>query len=191
MGQYYKAILSIEPLNAQKFIDNKLNVFCLESNMGVKLMEHSWKLNPFVFQVELRLKTPHHIIWAGDYADPAPEFPSYIYQEKEYGQNWYSMVKDKINYINSDLSLLEFQTKYPFLVNHTKKTYTTRDLPNIDGWVIHPLPLLTCDGNGRGMGDYRRSYDKKAVGSWAKDKIQVMEIPPEDYKEEFFYFKED
>jgi hypothetical protein len=52
-----------------------------------------------------------------------------------------------------------------------------------DGWRIHPLPLLTCEGNGRGGGDYRGESD--LVGRWSRDLISVEPVLAEleGYKE--------
>ena len=44
--------------------------------------------------------------------------------------------------------------------------------------MIHPLPLLTCAGNGRGGGDFR-SEDSR-VGTWFKDRIYTSNKLPED-----------
>lgn len=60
-----------------------------------------------------------------------------------------------------------------FLVNEDKKQFVDLwDCPDIDGVCIHPLPLLTCEGNGRGGGDYH-GINEKYVGSWARDFITV------------------
>jgi hypothetical protein len=62
MGQYYKAI-NIDKLEYGR------------NSGGVKLMEHSWLLNPFVRSV-VSLLGPggswngNSIVWAGDYMDP-------------------------------------------------------------------------------------------------------------------------
>ena len=63
------------------------------------------------------------------------------------------------------------KTKY--LVNHDKKQFVdkTKVPKDKDGWRIHPLPLLTCEGNGRGGGDFRG--ESELVGSWARDIISV------------------
>ena len=49
-----------------------------------------------------------------------------------------------------------------------------------DTWTVHPLPLLTCDGNGRGGGDWHEENpdgtekeNAKLVGTWAYDHISV------------------
>jgi hypothetical protein len=47
---------------------------------------------------------------------------------------------------------------------------------------IHPLPLLICEGNGRGGGDYDGSnYD--LCGTWARDVISMEETIPDNYIE--------
>lgn len=62
-----------------------------------------------------------------------------------------------------------------FLVNETKKQFVDLwEVPSVDGYRIHPLPLLTCEGNGRGGGDYD-GLDMELVGSWARDFITVQE----------------
>lgn len=54
------------------------------------------------------------------------------------------------------------------LVNHTKNLFVdTRKHAE-----IHPLPLLTCEGNGRGGGDYSGPH-MEYVGSWARDILSV------------------
>ena len=72
-------------------------------------------------------------------------------------------------------------------------------VPEIKDWEgakIHPLPLLTCEGNGRGGGDFRGD-EKGIVGSWARDVISVEKTNPlvttdtMDYKEIIFDLDED
>ncbi len=48
------------------------------------------------------------------------------------------------------------------------------EMPDKDGWVINPLPLLTACGNGRGGGDYHSQYpDQDKVGIWAGDVLSI------------------
>ena len=56
-------------------------------------------------------------------------------------------------------------------------------VPDNDGWAIHPLPLLTCEGNGRGGGDFYGRRGMKLVGSWARHRISVSNKVPKGYKE--------
>jgi hypothetical protein len=80
---------------------------------------------------------------------------------------------------------------YRYIINHTKKEYVKVPAYEKDKWIIHPLPILLADGNGRGGGDYhdeictnpeeedldKREYVKKPnakfVGAWAYDTISV------------------
>jgi hypothetical protein len=65
---------------------------------------------------------------------------------------------------------------YKYLVNYSKKQYCI--VPEFDdstdNYQVHPLPLLTCSGNGRGGGDYR--IDDERVGIWAYDRIGLSNV---------------
>jgi hypothetical protein len=61
--------------------------------------------------------------------------------------------------------------------------------PDKDGWQIHPLPLLTCEGNGRGGGDYGGN-DQNLVGLWARNTISVSNDIPDGYEELLFTLHE-
>jgi hypothetical protein len=117
-------------------------------------MEHSWIENDFVNAVLGELRVPKKIVWAGDYAD----------NEEGIEENLFGLIEEKIK--------PPVLSKLRYLVNHSKKEYVDLgDLPkDSDDWIIHPLPLLTCEGNGRGGGDFRDEND--FVGVWARDLIQ-------------------
>ena len=73
------------------------------------------------------------------------------------------------------LAELSKNTEFRFLINEDRKEYVDMwEVPDVDGYRIHPLPLLTCEGNGRGGGDYS-GLNEKLVGSWARDFIKVAE----------------
>lgn len=60
-------------------------------------------------------------------------------------------------------------------------------------WCIHPLPLLTCLGNGLGGGDYRSPTDDSSdflVGTWAWDNLSIKDKPILEYNELQPVFKE-
>lgn len=76
--------------------------------------------------------------------------------------------------------IIPTQTSHPFLLNWDKKEYVNkRRVPRARyRWdpdrprAIHPLPLLTVEGNGRGGGDFREdgaqgNFD--LIGSWARN----------------------
>tara|TARA_R100001082_G_C4363230_1_gene160450 strand:- start:1761 stop:2273 length:513 start_codon:yes stop_codon:yes gene_type:complete len=162
MGQYYK------PTS----VDKMESLYTHDYGSLSKLMEHSYINNDFVEIVEYMLSPKgkwhkHSFVWAGDYAD----------EEKNSEKNLYMIAK-------------EIQLKdYPegssgrYIVNHTKKQYVDKDIlpEDEEGWSVHPLPLLTCEGNGRGGGDYRLWND--CVGYWSRDKISVEKKAPKDYEE--------
>ena len=72
---------------------------------------------------------------------------------------------------------LEYDTEgneYGLLVNDDKKEFVNLWwLPSVGGMRINPLPLLTCEGNQRGGGDYY-GLDEKLVGSWARNYIRLL-----------------
>lgn len=66
-------------------------------------------------------------------------------------------------------------TEFRFLINDDRKEYVDLwEVPNVDGYRVHPLPLLTCEGNGRGGGDYH-GLNNNMVGIWARNFIRVAE----------------
>ena len=183
---------------------------------GAKLMEHSWAKNPMVRFVEKQLiNEPQKLVWAGDYADNedsstltneeikalADESSTYMNSEaiKKEGVNLFTLsylvsklvanedIEDKYNHEFKQTSIAPLTTKY--IVNHDKKQFVdkTKVPKDADGWRIHPLPLLTCEGNGRGGGDYHGKSE--LVGSWARDIISVETKKadfPKDYTELIF-----
>ena len=70
-----------------------------------------------------------------------------------------------------------------YIVNNTTKQFVDiKHCPKVkDGYTVHPLPLLTCEGNGRGGGDY--GLENKYVGTWARNEIYVSNTKPENYTE--------
>ena len=72
-----------------------------------------------------------------------------------------------------------------YLVNESTREYI--DLLRLEeinrgtwGGSIHPLPLLTAVGNGRGGGDYHgsRAINQRMVGAWAGDLLTIEESVP-------------
>lgn len=85
-----------------------------------------------------------------------------------------------------------------YFVNHTKRSYIdcTRYFCDAggengftDSWVLHPLPLLTAIGNGRGEDDYC-GINQELVGSWAMDMISFSIFAPDEYKQMNYVFYE-
>ena len=153
---------------------------------GGKLMEHSYITNNFVEAVEFLLIdngegdkgrwSGNRIVWAGDYADYDPRLDTTLYDFVE--------KKDKLNML-----IEAIPENYHYLINWDKKEFVdkTKCKPinaswNVNELKIHPLPLLTADGNGRGGGDYS-GENIDYVGAWARDRISLMKEIPEDFIE--------
>jgi hypothetical protein len=214
MGQYYKAIFINEN---QKPITS---VSSYDFGSGAKLMEHSWLKNHFVRFVERQLMvTPQRVVWGGDYADneePSTltpmEIKSLVDEDSDYwnsevikekGVNLYSLsetigkltsneeVKNKYEHDFKEIAPLTAK----YLINHDKKQFVnkTKTPKDAEGWQVHPLPLLTCEGNLRGGGDFRGKDENNIVGSWARNRISVTTKKsdiPKEFQELIFDIKE-
>lgn len=179
MGQYYK-VVTMDEAGVIKAYDRHVD----GEYTPAKLMEHSWWFNEFVSTITKMLyHNPMRIAWVGDYAYQLDAFDEdeQIMLEKMYEVAW---VEDsKLLGVKKDMLQLDGK----FLVNHTDKTYVDcdqyRSLSDSDdtGWIIHPLPLLTCIGNGLGGGDYK-GINMDYVGSWYMSEISVEDEVPAGYK---------
>ena len=176
MGQYYKAIILGPSGLTYEHIRTWLCSFSYGN--GTKLMEHSYLKNKYVCTFE-RLLCPEGMfymsraVWAGDYADKEPNLD----------KNLHELAEDEKVIAPND----RIDKKYRFLVNHTKKQYVDKEALESN---IHPLPLLLCEGNGRGGGDYH-GVDEAMCGLWARDVISVEEESPEGYAQLLCRFGDD
>lgn len=182
MGQYYK------PMTLAK---NKTTIlkwlYSHDYDNGLKLMEHSWLGNNFVRAfTSLIYRNPQIVVWGGDYAEPC----------KGRKTNAYSRCSEKTRI---DPSLIVFEEDCRYIINHTQKVFVdTTKVPEITaGWAkghdyrIHPLPLLTCEGNGGGGGDFFGKDPKNLVGSWARNLVSVDSVLPSGYTELLFNLVEE
>ena len=166
MGQYYK------PVN----IDRREWVDSHDYDSGLKLMEHSYVGNRFVTAVEFLLATSWkggRIVWAGDYADP----------ETQGGDNLHGLMGPAGRVAPAGISDRSGPL-YRYILNHDRRTFVDIAWAPVDahGFRIHPLPLLTVDGNGRGGGDYH-STDAR-LGMWARQRLEVTDDVPDGYVEQ-------
>jgi hypothetical protein len=154
-------------------------------------MEHSWLKNDFVNTVEKLIAEGGkwfntRIVWAGDYADPEVDengnVITEIHEGKTYEQNLYDITDDEVKVEQTDFKM------YRYLINETKKQFVDKiKIVDNNGWRIHPLPLLTCEGNGRGGGDYCYEDKNNLIGSWSRDVITVStKKPKKEYTEIVF-----
>jgi hypothetical protein len=160
MGQYYLVVILAEKSD-KEYIRTYLDPGMYYN--GMKLTEHSYMNNNFMKVIE-NLIGPNgmfyksRIVWAGDYAD----------QEPDSDANLYTMCESKEPLVTSDKDV-----SYTYIVNHTKKVYVKKNA----SMYLHPLSLLTAEGNGRGGGDYN-GPNMDMVGTWARDVISMEnEIP--------------
>ena len=191
IGQYYKPII----------IETMEWVYSHDYGNGLKLMEHSYIGNNFVGVVMKLLskggewyKKP--IVWCGDYFSEEGE------------EKYYDKTDDNLK-IMPVFSMDESEQVKCVLVNHTKKEYliispqdfkkstkakaqAKKMLKVIEGeereWKIHPLPLLTALGNGRGGGDFRG--ENEYIGYWARDILSVEKEIPKGYTKLNVEFRE-
>jgi hypothetical protein len=176
MGQYYHAVV-LPPTQSKKAeIIAAFNP--LKCVISSKLMGHSYIGDPFTETVESHFLPgekfhKHCLVWAGDYADP----------EKGCKQNLYDLARKKF----IDMRHSTVPALFRYLVNHSKQLYLdkTKQAKDEYGDQIHPLPLLTCEGNGQGGGDYFTEDEHllQHIGSWARDIISVEAEIPAGYNE--------
>ena len=184
MGQYYVAVN----------LDNMEHVEPHKYDNGAKLMEHSYIGNNFVEAVEFLLIddgdtkgrwSGQRIVWAGDYADN---------EEDENGIDLNYNLYSKAEGPGLQMLIEASPSNYHYLVNLDMEQYVDkRKCPNYDhetNFCIHPLPLLTAEGNGRGGGDFR-GFGIDYVGFWSRSRIALMKEPPAGFKEIEPKFSED
>ncbi len=180
MGQYYAPILGdVYGLNYKVF-DRSVNH---EYTMA-KLMEHAWWNNTFVNAFsEFLYKNPSRVCWTGDYATEPDDFnfnlPAGIVRP-----NYRKVWGKHVTYLTCEPS--DFTLDDKFLVNYDVRQFIDLNeykekSENNDGWIIHPLLLLTAVGNGRGGGDFQCGKGIEFVGIWAWHLLTFLDSPPKDF----------
>jgi hypothetical protein len=192
MGQYYKPIVlgeakqgEPEKVKAWVYSHEIKTTYTRDdgskftTGSGLKLMEHSWMKNPFVKAFEtLIADNPQRVVWAGDYADEEADQTCVTDRGTIENVNLYYLCEDY-----TKVKPNKGRKLHRYVINHTRKEFVDKKScpEDSDGWQIHPLPLLTCEGNGRGGGDFRGSNDY--VGLWARDVISVGNSVPDGFEE--------
>lgn len=169
MGQYYIVVfLGPKPADGAaetiKLAAHPYGFGCL-----AKLLENGYAVgNRFAAAIEYQLTQDGafhrtRLVWAGDYADGEP-----------CGHNLYNLADEAPASLRDPVPAGVCMDDYPFIVNHTKKQYVRKHWDrhdDVSSGKMHPLAILTCEGNGRGGGDYYGDYAH--VGAWARDEISV------------------
>jgi len=178
MGQYWTPILATASVPRRDFAENIVAWgYSHDFGEGLKLMEHSYtngRLVGAVTNYMLEQETFFRVVWAGDYADP----------ESSSGSTLYALA-DQVHLAPMKLP----NTGAPvepaqWLLNLDKNEAVDLSKCPVDreDWPhpIHPLPLLTAEGNGRGGGDFTGGSGSEYIGRWARDRIMVRPegLPP-------------
>jgi len=197
MGQYYNpSVLRKNWKTAKNPVLVALKCYDFGKWCGAKLMEHSYVGNSFVRSMEYLLANDykgHPFVWCGDYADPVitktgehdiyRDASLFIYEDYDSPTNSkrskrYLALKDSIPAMPEEKEgeiWNPYRTipYYKYLVNYTKKQYCVIPVfeSEDEDAQVHPLPLLTCSGNGLGNGDYRKEDER--IGMWAFDRIGI------------------
>ncbi len=214
MGQYY-----IPTLISQNGAIHSL--YSHSYNNGLKLMEHSYIGNDFVNAVCTQIwHNPTVIAWIGDYSDEPYEGEYCKDIPKDRFMEIYRVVWGENNESTrihpKPYGHLTMKNCRRYLVNHTKQIYIDmQEYIQRNQWhesgtwtkiykngrvdqkhydynsCIHPLPLLTACGNGRGGGDYHDCFpDYDKVGTWAFCEIELTGKRPKDYEQVMYHFTE-
>ena len=147
-------------------------------------MENSYVHNPLVTAIEYELihRGPQYVVWAGDYADPSINIQTKAGKKSYTYYEYTSLNGFKIEYSENTLkhidAVKEIEDTFTlYLVNLTKKEFIEIPKYNPEKLTIHPLPILTSDGNGRGGGDYSGTNYLYA-GRWCGDLISIVKDKP-------------
>ena len=169
MGQYFRPCVLRK--NYKLATKSNMVLASLSSyafNNGSKLMEHSYIGNSYVKNASALIGDDSEFFgypfaWVGDYAD------------KINGKSLYDFAREIEDETYKELKHILTTPTYKYIVNFTKKEYVEIAEYDENIWQVHPLPLLTAVGNGRGGGDY--GLYSKRVGRWAFDRIGCTNNP--------------
>jgi hypothetical protein len=191
MGQYYHPIILGQKTNEDDKEVVKAWMYSHKYGSGLKLMEHSWIKNNFVktFEGLLAPNGEYHmsrVVWAGDYAEAEKDVILKDEDGKPFEANLYDLCNDE-----NEIIPKENKKYYRYLINHTKNQFVDKNkMIDVDGWQVHPLPLLVSEGNLSGGGDYFDEADQHLVGTWARDVISADTKKPKGFTELVVGFKE-
>lgn len=174
MGQYYRVI-------TERGLEQHVYDRSVEGEYTLaKLTEHGWFRNPFCEAIAEKLvDTPTRVCWVGDYAerkeceDLGFDYDDVWPEDKHVGET--------VNRTSFRLSSMKYLVNCDRKQVVNIKEYAGRS--SKDGWVLNPIAILTCLGNGRGGGDYHpnKKSTPSYVGRWAMDRIYLTNEKPEGF----------
>ena len=194
MGQYYKPLI-LRQKGKRTYSEGFYSHYY--DHNGLKLTEHSWCGNHFTETVLAQLfNKPGRLYWMGDYTDKE-DFEDVnlwnklkkIYKKFQAEIDWNTSYDAPDRYIKNTYTCPEMVTSRVgrFILNHDKKVYIDMEKYEKEAikneWTevpLHPVPLLTCTGNGRGGGDYYGPGSEEC-GTWAGDLIETQDVRPNGY----------
>ena len=151
---------------------------------GAELMEHSWLENQMLCYCAQLLSPGNRwyntrVVWAGENMDKGTFIPDKRHRE----ENLYNYADVKFKHLQKPKVSMEI-CGIKYLVNKNQNQYINLKKlpPDKKGRIIHPLPLMTCSGNGKGSGAFQGQ--NSFTGSWAGDRLSCELIKPDkDYQE--------
>jgi len=167
MGQYFRTVLKQGKNKHYKVYNRYVN----GKYTMAKLMEHSWWENEFCNAIGKKLyHKSAKLAWVGDYADDDIVFA-------KTGMNITDIHDvEGIEIPNFDENSFTLNNK--FLINKDKKEYV--DLNE------YKEKSIDCKGGG----DYYAEQGKEFVGTWAFDRLIILDKPYKSYKKLDLCFKE-
>ena len=184
MGQYYRCVFVQRVQDAG--LPSRVIVvawFCpYAAGGGGKLLEHALSLSSLPVNVSGMLcpgglfSDGARVVWAGDYAD----------SEHGSDENLYAMCDGSTS---ADTVAGIRVADFPYLVNLDKGEYVVCDYASAGtddddddddaALRLHPLPILTVEGNGRGGGDLPPCHPwHPYAGAWARCMLKfVADVP--------------
>lgn len=198
MSQYFIAVIQATKYNEKRKLVKKQFVI---KPFYSRLVAHSLTID---FEPRLVANLMHQLyvegwstqlVWLGDY-----------HQENFGCKKLYEKLRDKVTPYEmrqvNDETIVKFEDvgefsiakDYRYLINCEKCEYIDFKKYLIDGnldYLLHPLPMLTADGNGKGNGDYFNQENWRDVGRWKYDTIIVSdELIQETNVSKIFSLKE-
>ena len=165
-----------------------------------RLIEHALIGDKFVNSICEKIYNSHvptRITWLGNKSYKLMELPVcnlngiHPLKIRYYCSKYWNKDTYTTSAVASDFSIID-----KIIVNHSKKIYIdgAKYYKNsvVNGVCLNPIPLLTCIGNGLGVGDYNyptEDSDFHLIGSWAWDDLSIYHEPPAGYRELNITFK--